>query len=468
MAYSALLFDASSRLFTVSSALPTPPSPSPPPSPPGCVPGRDGIPDSAFGEMACGTWGRKAPGAVWELIRDRWPLLLAGLVVLVGLVLVWRAWRRRVWRKHAAQAHWLQIVPPVTATPAATVGLWRLLATALPAPGRWALRPPRIVWEVEADPHGMRAGLWLPPGVNPTAVLRMLQRGWPGVRAEQARPPRVRTGGTTTTLMVRPTQPDWLPLVEDTSTASSRHWESAPPDEDRLRAVFDGLASAGRTGGGLLQVHISRAPTHRMRMLRRATTHPERARKSRGAARAAGLLADGLRVLILGVLSLATPGPSSSTRRRTGPADPYMADLARQARGKLAAAPHLLVAVYATGTGPTKAAALAAAADITGGFGLLSAHFTRRRLRRGATAAGQRWVPEARMSLAAVGEAAALAGLPAEPAAHGLPAAASRRRPGGRDVFRAGPASSRPTSPKPNADKPPSADDDPPTAWSAP
>ncbi len=454
MAISALLFNASSLLFTVSSALLTPPSPAPSPasSPTGCVPGRDGIPHSAFGEIACGTWGQKAPGAVWELIRDRWPLLLAGLAVLVGLAWGWRAWRRRVWRKHAAQAQWLQIVPPVTATPAATVGLWRLLATALPAPGRWALRPPRIVWEVEADPHGMRAGLWLPPGVNPTAVLRLLQRGWPGVRAEQARPPRIPGRATAVTLMVRPTQPDWLPLVEDTSTASSRHWDSAPPDEDRLRAVFDGLASAGRTGGGLLQVHISRAPAHRMRMLRRATTHPERARKARGTARAAGLLADGMRALILGVLSIATPGPSSTRRTTTGRTDPYMADLARQARGKLAAAPHLLVAVYATGTGPTKAAALAAAADITSGFGLLSAHFTRRRLRRGSTQAAQRWVPEARMSLAAVGEAAALAGLPAEPAAHGLPAAASRRRPGGRDVFRAGPA----TSPTP------------PTPWSAP
>ncbi len=73
-----------------------------------------------------------------------------------------------------------------------------------------------------------------------------------------------------------------------------------------------------------------------------------------------------------------------------------------------------------------------------------------------AIAAAQRWVPEARMSLAAVGEAAALAGLPAEPAAHGLPAAASRRRPGGRDVFRAGPASIRPTSPQPDINEPPS------------
>ncbi|GAB1641536.1 hypothetical protein KRMM14A1259_19590 [Krasilnikovia sp. MM14-A1259] len=432
------------------------------------MPGRDGIPDSVLGNVLCGSWGPEAPGAVWHFVRERWPLLLAGLGLLLAVVLAWREWRRRVWRRHAAQARWLQIIPPVTATPAATVGLWRLLATALPAPSRWALRPPRIVWEVQADPHGMRAGLWLPPGVNPTAVLRLLQRAWPGVRAEQAAPPAVPTTGTATTLALLPTQPDWLPLVEDTSTANSRNWETAPPDEDRMRAVFDGLASAGRTGGGLLQVHISRAPAHRMRALRRATTHPERARKVRGASRAVGLLADGLRALILGVLNIVTPGPSS-TRRRTNSHDPYLAELARQARGKLAAAPHLLVAVYATGIGPTKPAALAAAADITAGFGLLSAHFTRRRLRRGATAAAQRWVPQARMSLAAVAETAALAGLPAEPAAYGLPAAASRRRPGGRDLFRAGPA--RPARPKPDDPQTPQPDtdnDDPPTPWSAP
>ena len=67
---------ASALLFITSSP------PSPALSPPGCVPGRDGIPDSVFGEMACGTWGHKAPAVVWELIRDRWPLLLAGLAVL--------------------------------------------------------------------------------------------------------------------------------------------------------------------------------------------------------------------------------------------------------------------------------------------------------------------------------------------------------------------------------------------------
>lgn len=445
-------------------AAPSPPSsPSPTPSPGGCVPGRDEMPDGMLGELLCGTWGPKGT-AVAEFVRTRWPLLAAALAVLVVLVVAWRVWRRRVWRSHAAQARWLQIVPPVTATPAATAGLWRLLATALPAPGRWALRPARIVWEVEADPNGMRAGLWLPPGVNPTAVLRLLQRGWPGVRVGQAPPPAV-AGGTATTLALLPTQPDWLPLVDDPPSPITTRFEGSRPEDDRLRAVFDGLASAGRTGGGLLQVHISRAPAHRMRALRRASTHPERARKTRGASRAVGLLADGLRALILGVLKAVASGPSGSGGSRRSTHDPYLAELARQARGKLTGAPHLLVAVYATGAGPTKAAALSAAADITSGFGLLSAHFTRRRLRGGTTAAAQRWVPETRMSLAAVGEAAALAGLPTEPATYGLPAAASRRRPGGRDVFRTGPATRHPDPalPKP-ADDP----GDKPTVWSIP
>ena len=39
------------------------------------------------------------------------------------------------------------------------------------------------------------------------------------------------------------------------------------------------------------------------------------------------------------------------------------------------------------------------------------------------------------MQVAAVAEAAALAGLPVEPSAYGLPSAASRRLPAGRDIF---------------------------------
>ncbi|MDI5939183.1 MULTISPECIES: hypothetical protein [unclassified Micromonospora] len=424
------------------------------------------MPGSFVGELLCGSWGDDATGAVWHLVRDRWPMLLAALVALITIRVLWTVWRRRVWQRHAAGARWLQITPPATATSAATIGLWRLLATVLPAPRRWALRPARLVWEVVADPDGMRCGLWLPPGVNPTAVVRLLQRGWPGVRAEQTSPPAVPTTGAVAVLAVWPTQPEWLPLVEDAAPVPRRGVDAGAPEEDRLRAVYGGLASAGRTGGALLQVHLGRAPAHRLRLLRRAMTNPQRARRARGTARAAGLLADGLRALILGVLDIFTPGGSPSTRRRTGATDPYTAELARQARAKYADAPHLLVAVHAVAAGPAKAAAVAAAADVSSGFGLLSAHFTRRRLRSGAGAAADRWVPEARMSLVSVAEAAAFAGLPAEPAAYGLPGAASRRRAATREVFRATPAPRR----RPLADPPAESEqrDDPPTVWSTP
>ncbi|WP_212820412.1 hypothetical protein [Polymorphospora rubra] len=419
-----------------------------------------------MGELLCGSWGDDPTAAVWRLVRDRWPLLLTALAALIAVRVGWTLWRRRVWRRHAARARWLEITPPVTATPAATIGLWRLLATVLPAPRRWALRPARLVWEVVADPEGMRCGLWLPPGVNPTAVVRLLQRGWPGARAEQTLPPAVATTGAVAALAVWPTQPEWLPLVEDTTPPLRRGVDADAPEEDRLRAVYGGLASAGRTGGGLLQVHLGRAPAHRLRLLRRAMTKPQRARRPRGASRAIGLLADGLRGLIIGVLDIVTPGPSSP-KRRTSPTDPYTAELARQARAKYAEAPHLLVALHTVATGPTKAAASAAAADVSSGFGLLSAHFTRRRLRRGAVAAADRWVPEARMNLVSVAEAAALAGLPAEPAAYGLPGAASRRRAATRDVFQ---TIERETNHRPAAQAKPRAteDDAPPTAWSIP
>ncbi|NIL64991.1 hypothetical protein HCB39_29505 [Salinispora arenicola] len=173
------------------------------------------------------------------------------------------------------------------------------------------------------------------PGVNPTAVVRLLQRGWPGVRAEQTHPPAVPTTSAVAAVAVWPTQPEWLPLVEDAAPPPRRGVDAGAPEDDRLRAVYGGLASAGRTGGALLQVHLCRAPAHRVRLLRRAMTNPQRARRARGTSQAAGLLADGLRALIIGVLDILTPG-SPSAKRRTGPTDPYTAELARQARAKFA------------------------------------------------------------------------------------------------------------------------------------
>ncbi|MGH3433846.1 MAG: hypothetical protein ACRDQB_13520 [Thermocrispum sp.] len=441
------------------------------------MPGRDGIPSGPFGHLMCGDYLAHAPAALWHMAGVWWPLLVTLAIAVVVARLAWVWWRRRIWRQATADAVWVEVVPPVTATPAATLALWQLFATLLPAARRWTLCPRRLVWEVHATPTGMRAGLWIPPGVNPTAVVRALHRAWPGVRAEHATPPVIGGEYPAVGVALPSVQPDWLPLVDEPDPVPTPRFTSWP-EADRIRAVFDGLAAAGRTGGGLLQVHVVRAPRHRVALLRRATVDPRRVRRQRGGVRLLILALEGLRAVLSGVLDLITPGPPA-TKTLPSRADPVVVEQARQARAKHGQAPHLLVAILAFATGPTLGAARAAAADITSGYTLLSPHWRPRRLGRAATAAGTRWVPERRMQLATVAETAALAALPAEPSAYGLPAAASRRVPPNRDTFTPGGpvvGRSRPLKqshawqrdcrqPGEDAD---SDDDRAPTAWSTP
>lgn len=399
----------------------------------GCTPGAEGMPDGLLGRILCGDY---PAAAWWHTLAGRWPLLLAAVCLAVAARVLVAVLRRRRWSHQAAQARWLEVTPPVTATPAATVGLWRLLATLLPAPAWWRKAPAaRLVWEVAASGDQMRCGLWVPPGVSTTAVIRVLQRAWPGTRAEHATPPQLPAGRPVAAHQLRPAAPEWLPLVDDLPPATSRR--DTATEEDRLRAVFDGLAAAGRTGGGLLQVHLVRAPRRRVAALRRATVDPTRARRA-GRGQVAGVALAGLTAVVRGLLNLATPGKTSPQHQPGGrPVDPYAAQQAQQARSKYGQPPHLLAAVYAAALGPTKAAARAAAADISSGYGLISAQLTRRRLFRPCTVLNQRRATLAAMMLVSVAEAAALAGLPAEPAAYGLPAAASRRRGPGRDTWAA-------------------------------
>ena len=433
----------------------------------------------------CGDYLTHAPVTLWHQARAWWPLLFVLTFAVVAVRLGWVWWRRHAWRDAAEQAAWLEVVPPVTATPAATLALWQLLATLLPAAHRWTVQPRRLVWEVHATTAGMRAGLWLPPGINPTAVLRVLQRAWPGVRTEQTRAPVIPDEYPTAGVALRSAQPDWLPLVDDPEPPRPRRWEYAPPEDDRIRAVFDGLAAAGRTGGGLLQVHVARAPRHRVAVLRRATVDPRRVRRQRGGMRLVILALEALRAGIQMVLDFVTPNQPTGTRHQPDPMDPLVAEQARQARAKHGQAPHLLVAIRAFASGPTTGAARAAAADITSGYTLLSPRWRPRRLWRAVTAARARWVTERRMHLATVAETAALAGLPAEPSAYGLPAAPSRRIAPGRDTFTAAttnsPATRRPLAAprrpakapgdEPDDIGPDDGTDDPsesPTAWSLP
>ncbi|MPZ27130.1 MAG: hypothetical protein GEV12_12155 [Micromonosporaceae bacterium] len=418
----------------------------------GCTPGAEGMPGRLLGRILCGDYPLSAWG---HTLAGRWPLLLAVVLAAVAARLAVTVLRRRRWSRQAAQARWLEITPPVTASPATTVALWRLLATLLPAARWWRKHPTaRLVWEVAATGDQLRCGLWVPPGVSATAVIRVLQRAWPGAHAEHAPPPELPPDRPVAAHQLRAAAPEWLPLIDDPPPVTTGRRDTAT-EEDRLRAVYDGLAAAGRTGGGLLQVHLLRAPRGRVAALRRATVDPTRARRT-GRGQAAGLVLAAVTAVVRGLLDLLTPGKSSTQHANSRRVDPYAAQQAQQARAKYGQPPHLLAAVYAAGVGPTKAAARAAAEDISSGYGLISAHLTRRRLYRPCAVLNQRRTTPAAMILVSVVEAAALAGLPAEPAAYGLPAAASRRRGPGRDTW-AAPATGGhrpppPTHPVPDAD----------------
>jgi hypothetical protein len=437
--------------------------PTTPPTPPGtvCTPGKQGVPDSIVGQLLCGQYATHAPQHAYQWLSGHWPHLAALLALVVALRVAWAVARVVAWRCHARAARFLEIVPPVTATPAATLGLWRLLATVLPRPSRLTLRPARLVWEVATTPAGMRCGLWIPPGVNPTAVARIAQRAWPGARLTQAPPPALPPGYPAAGRVLRPARPEWLPLLDNPDRQPSR-WRDGPEvAEDRMRAVFDGLAAAGRTGGGLLQVVVQRAPKHRVAVLRHATLHPTRARHGSGSLRTLGLATRALQALIRAVLDLVAPGPTQRSVAHARAVDPYAAELTRDARAKYATSPHLLVEIRAIAAGATRGAARAAAADITSGYALLSAHLRPHYLRRAHTAARSRWVPERRMWLATVPETAAVAGVPAEPSVFGLPAAAARHRPRGRDTWH---TRHRPPQPHPGTGEP--EDPDTPTSTS--
>src|SRR4051812_32944526 len=54
----------------------------PPTRPPasGCVPGRDGVPDSPLGHLMCGDYLLNTPHTIWLFTRAHWPLLLIAAV----------------------------------------------------------------------------------------------------------------------------------------------------------------------------------------------------------------------------------------------------------------------------------------------------------------------------------------------------------------------------------------------------
>lgn len=402
-----------------------------------CTPGHDNIPGSLLGELICGTWLPDMPSD-WTQLADQWPYAAAAFAAAIVSIGLWRYLQQAVWKRTVRDGAWLEIIPPVAATPAATAQLWLLLAGQLKAPGRFTLSPKRLVFEVHATANRMRLGVLVPAGLNPSAVRRTIEKAWRGARVSQTCAPRLPSAMPARAQVLGLRQPDWLPFTEE---PSSRH-----DGPDNLHPVFEGLAAAGRGGAGLLQVIVARAPARRVKVFWQAGRDPVKAaRRNTGAMRSLDLATRGLRTFMLGTLNLiqstvtstSTGSSPRSPQQRSPLADPFQAERAKLARIKGSRGAHLLIGVRMFAAATETGAANANVNDISGGYAAVSAMFTRRRQWRAHKAAVTRWMPAQAMFLATVTETAAVAGIPADPPAYGLPAASSRRRPGSNDTFRA-------------------------------
>ncbi|MFG1924363.1 hypothetical protein [Cryptosporangium sp. NPDC048952] len=362
-------------------------------------------------------------------------LTVVGLVccVLVAAGCVWwQHQRRTAWQRAASGARWLGITPPAQVSAGSAEALWRLLAAQLPTDTWFTRRPARLVWEVHAAGEQLRVGVWVPAGHSLVAVRRAIDRAWPGARLTEARPPaapravpemRAVAGGWLGAIV-----PDGLPLLHPGLTDAAGSLRDRPArSEDPLRAVYGGLASAGRTGPALLQIVVGRAPFARVGAARRCAAS-RRHRRTLTDAALTGRAAASVAVAAAAALGLVLEILAPPRHRRREERQAWEPERVRAARVKAHGGPHLLTTVRVLTSGPTPEAAHAAAAEILAGFGLLSARLTRRPWPKHTTHAPARWVRLGERVLTTPAETAALAGLPADPALHGLAAAGARRR----------------------------------------
>ena len=358
-----------------------------PASAPTCIPGHDGIPDSPIGALLCGTTPPTVPAPCgrpsartgrsrspyspsWS--RSGWP----GAAVATATSGASTPPRPAGWRSSHRSPRPRQ----------ATIGLWRLLATLLPAPRRWSLRPHRAGLGGPRRPPGHALRTVAAPGGQPdrrTAAAAPRLARCPG-RADRVPGPRTPGRPVTLRRSARPAR-SGFPLIDD----PPHRWAAAQ------RPPAGGRSAAARCSTG------SPPPDAPAAVCSRSTcpAHPDAGWPACGAppSTPAGPPRPGVQ-----------PGgrparrrPARADHHRTGPPHPrsHPGTCLQPAgsrtpptwpgrRAGSSPTPRTCSSRYMPPpTGPTRAAARAAADDITCGFGLLSAHLTRRRVRRPQTVA---------------------------------------------------------------------------------
>ena len=326
-----------------------------------------------------------------------WPLAAAAGVVAAGWWLAaaaTRAWQGR-------HGRWVAIAPPAEPDPAGGTALWRMLAPLLAARrSLTGVRPP-VAFECHAGPDGLRIGLWVSATLPLDSVAGAVESAWPGARAELTAPPALPAGARVSGGRARLAVPDWLPIGTDHSG-------------DPLRGLLGALAAV-EGGSAIFQVLARPAPGRLVARAHRAAWARRRGQPTTRAGRALDLVHRHPSTTGVG----GAPGPLA------------LADV-RDITAKVTAAPHFVVAIRYGLTGPpgprrqARRWRRAKAREIAAGLGLYAGrnHLVARRLARGGRGVACRQLRSG--FLCSLPELAALAHLPAEPAAYGLSAAPAR------------------------------------------
>lgn len=349
------------------------------------------------------------------------PLLAVLLAVALGCVLGW--WvsaRRRVFSSAVAGARFVEVKSPAVVDPESGPALWRLLGRRLlPV---WLRAPGRVLsFEVHAGSGVVRPGWWVPAGMSAAQVAGVVEAACSGARArvsDQGHAPTVagREGDAVVGVGLRLPGSALLPLADPVGPGRS--------DADGLRAVFDALVRLPLPYRGCVQV-LTRAPSKRaVRRVRRMVS-----------ASAGQYHAPLLVRLARGVMDELLPGhsapPASAAPRR--PVDPIAAHRLRAAAGKATSGELVDAALRIVVTGPNRAYARSLAHEIAAGFDLAATQQTLRcyRMWRPLDAATRRrggfGVRGGGWFLVSLGELAALAHLPYEPARYNLPVSGARQ-----------------------------------------
>lgn len=416
-------------VLLAAAAKPSPkPSPLPSPAPESWT---DHPPDPVgwvFGLVAAG----------WAWAHAHRGLLAAAVALAVAVVVVVRVERARWWLAAVRSGTWLEVVPPRQTRIGQSAAAWKLLAS-LATRARSGLRvaKPPLAMEVHADAGRLALTVWVPPWVTPAAVAKQVRLAWPGALTRPFTAPVAEHGWHAAGFELLPTRSDLGPLVDDT-----RLGPDTAGDGDPLRAVFEALRSEG--GPNVLQVLVRPAPGRRVRQLSAAARRPVKPRRGASSVTADAVVRAvfGLVTFVLDMLTDSRTPAAGTAKSTPTPPDALQRAEMRHAGEKLAAGPHLLVAIRTLSIRPGRAYARAEARTTAHGY-VVAAKLRPRPLRRAAWAVARRRAARGQWLLASAHELAALLHFPTDPARHGFDVAA-RTRPSPRDAAK--PAPEQPTA----------------------